>query len=363
MEYIVAVGVFSGIIAGLSALLIVAERFLVTYAECEIEINGQEKIVVPGGMTILEALYENRIFIPSACGGRGTCGYCKVKVLDDIGPILPTEAPSLSRIEQAEGVRLACQVKVKQNIRLRIPEEYLRVQEYTARVTSSKYLTHDIKEIRLSLINPPEIEFRPGQYIQVKAPDPYGEFVMRAYSISSTPDEKNEIELIVRLVPGGIGSTYLHSLKPGDTVTFTGPFGEFVLDEDPETELVLVGGGCGMAPIKSIIYYALKKHPNRECWLFFGAREPRDVFYLEEYQQLAQKCPNFHVIYALSDLKEGQQWDGETGFIHLAVEKYLEAGREKRQAFLCGPPPMIEATLEVLEDKELEEDRIFYDKF
>ena len=167
---------------------------------------------------------------------------------------------------------------------------------------------------------------------------------------------------MVRLVQGGIGSTYIHNLQPGDAVTFTGPYGEFYLNDNPNVEIVCVGGGCGMAPMKNILYSVYEKHPDRVCWLFFGCRTTKDIFYLEEFKTLAEKHPNFHVVYALSDETNGSAWDGETGFIHLSVDKYLEAGLP-RQAFLCGPPPMIEAVMRILEDKGVSEDNIFYDKF
>jgi len=362
MEYLRAIAVFPAILLVLTVLLMVAEYLLVNYGQCRIDINEQEQITVTGGDSLLSALYENKIFIPSACGGQATCGYCKVKVLSGADRILPTELPFMSRAEIRDGVRLACVVKVKQDMAIRIPEQYLHVQEYTAEVISTRNVTHDIKEIRLKLVEPPRMEFEPGQYIQVKAPDGYGGHVYRAYSISSPVSASDMIELIVRLVPGGIGSTYLHNLKVGDNVTLTGPFGEFELSHEPDRTLVCVGGGCGMAPIKSIIYTIYERDPNRNCWFFFGCRGPEDIFYLDEFKELEKRHPGFRVVYALSDLKPGDQWDGEKGFIHLSVDKYFE-NTGKTQAFLCGPPPMIEAVMEVLEDKGVEEEDIFYDKF
>jgi Na+-transporting NADH:ubiquinone oxidoreductase subunit F len=164
-------------------------------------------------------------------------------------------------------------------------------------------------------------------------------------------------------VPGGIASTYLHNLRVGDEVAFTGPYGEFRLSEDASVEIVCVGGGCGMAPIRNIIYTLYDRWPDRSCWLFFGCRTTRDIFYLERLRELERKHANFHVVYALSDeLRPDEQWDGETGFIHLAVDKYLEPN-VRRQGFLCGPPPMIEAVMRVLEDKGLRSEDIFYDEF
>ncbi|NOZ19806.1 MAG: 2Fe-2S iron-sulfur cluster binding domain-containing protein [Planctomycetes bacterium] len=356
-------GVFSAIVGILSVLLVLAEYFLVNYGQCQVTINDQKELSVTGGCTLLSALYENKIFIPSACGGQATCGFCKVTVLNGGGPFLPTEAEFVGRAERREGVRLACQVKVKEDIQIKVPPEYLDVQEFSAEVLSTRDVTPDIKELRFGLIEPKEIEFRPGQYIQIKAPDPDGGFVFRAYSIASATYDKNIVELNVRIVPGGIGSTYLHNLKVGDKVTFTGPFGEFELNEDENCEIICVGGGCGMAPMRAIIRSIYEKNPNRKCWLFFGCRGSDDIFYLDDYQEMEKKYPGFHVVYGLSDMKEGDVWDGEKGFIHLSVDKYLDDEEKPRQAFLCGPPPMIAAVMDVLEDKGLDEEDIFYDKF
>ncbi len=363
MIYVVAIGVFMLLLVALAGLLTVAERVLVNYGVCKMDINrGEKTLDVDGGQTLLSALYGHKVFIPSACGGKGSCGHCKVAVLEGGGPVLPTETPYLTRTEVRSGLRLACQVKIRQDIQIRIPDELLSVKLFTASVESTRSLTHDIKEIRLTLIEPAEISQRPGQYVQIQAPSPEGP-VFRAYSISSASYEHNVVELNVRLVPGGIGSTYLHSLQVGDEVTLTGPYGEFVLNEEPETEIVCVGGGCGMAPMKNIIYSLYERWPQRTCWLFFGCRTPNDVFYLEEFRALAAQHPQLRVIYALSDIPSASSdWDGETGFVHLAVNKHLEPD-VKRQAFLCGPPPMIDAVTTVLHQKGLQPKDIFYDKF
>ncbi|MHC4563318.1 MAG: FAD-binding oxidoreductase [Planctomycetota bacterium] len=363
MIYVWAIVVFGGLLVGLAALLTIAERLLINYGICTIDVNASERALeVEGGQTLLSGLIESKIFIPSACGGRGSCGHCKITVLDGGGPILPTETPYLSRTEIRSNVRLACQVKIREDLRVMIPEDLLNVRMFNATVASTRVMTHDIKEIRFALDEPTEISHRPGQYVQVQAPSPEGP-VFRAYSISSAVYETNAVELVVRLVPGGIGSTYLHNLEEDDPVIFTGPYGEFHLNEDPDTEIVCVGGGCGMAPMKNIIHTLYDRWPDRKCWLFFGCRTTTDIFYLEQFQQLAAKHPNFRVIYALSDpIEPDQQWDGETGFIHLSVDKHLEPN-VTRQAFLCGPPPMIEAVTRVLHEKGLAPDDIFYDEF
>lgn len=362
MIYVWAIVVFVGLLASLAVLLTVAERFLVNYGECTIDINaGERAVVTQGGQTLLNGLMEDKIFIPSACGGRGSCGYCKVTVLDGGGPVLPTETPYLTRSEIRTNVRLACQVKIRQDLQVRIPEDLLNVQMFSGTVSSTVVMTPDIKEIRMALIEPTAISQRPGQYVQMQAPSPEGP-VFRAYSISSPSYLTNEVELVVRLVPGGIGSTYLHNLEVGDPVIFTGPYGDFHLNEDPDVEIVCVGGGCGMAPMKNIIHTIYNRWPERKCSLFFGCRTSDDVFYLDEFKALAAEHPNLKVIYALSDPDESDGWDGETGFIHLALDKHLEPNMP-RQAFLCGPPPMIDAVTLVLLEKGLAEEEIFYDKF
>ncbi len=361
--YLWSVLLFAGLTVALAAMLIVAERFFVDYGICKLDINkGEEPVEVEGGQTLLSALYSNEIFIPSACGGKGSCGYCKIIVTAGGGPVLPTEIPYLTRKEIRSNVRLACQVKIREDIFVQIPEEFLNIKMFSATVESVRKLTYDIKETHLRLNEPQEILQRPGQYVQIQALSDEGP-MFRAYSISSPAHDSNIVELIVRIIPGGIGSTYLHNLKVGDKVTFTGPYGEFELDDDPSVEIVCVGGGCGMAPMKNIIYTLYEKWPHRSCWLFFGCRTTREIFYLEQFQELGEKHPNFHVVYALSDkLKKGEQWNGETGFIHLSVDKFLEPG-VPRQAFLCGPEPMIEAVTRVLEDKGVRPKDMFYDKF
>lgn len=363
MTYFWAIAIFAALLTGLTLALILAERYFINYGTCKIDINSGERVLeVEGGQTLLSALIAAEIFIPSACGGRGSCGFCKVTVLKGGGSVLPTETPFLSRRELREGVRMACQIKIREDMQIKIPEEMLSVKRFSAKLEYSKPLTNDIKEISFILDEGQEIEQRPGQYIQVQVPSPEGP-VFRAYSISSPSYEKKRIELVVRLVPGGLGSTYLHNLKPGDTVSLTGPYGEFRLNEDPAVEIVCVGGGCGMAPMKNIIYSLYDRWPTRSCRLFFGCRTQADVFYYEEFKKLSEKHPNFRVVYALSEAESvNKNWDGETGFIHLAVDKHLEPA-VKHQAFLCGPPPMIEAVTSVLTEKGLKPEDIFYDKF
>ncbi len=361
---ILAVGVTTAVFIALAVFLLIAERYLVNYGVSNVSINeGSTIFEQDGGTTLLSALYDHKIFVPSACGGKGSCGFCKVVVPEGGGPVLPTELPFLSRAEQRSGVRLSCQVKIKQDIQIQIPEDLLAVKEYRARVSEIRQLTYDIKEINLELIEPEHISHHPGQYVQLQAPDPAGGFIHRAYSISSPVYDDTKVQLVVRLVPDGIASTYVHNLAVGDEVLFTGPYGEFRLNDDPDREIVLVGGGCGMAPLKNIVLTAENRWPGRKVKLFFGARTTKDIFYLDMFKELKEQHPNLEVVYALSDpLGPEEHWDGETGFVHLSVDKYLEQ-TSRRQAFLCGPPPMISAVMQILGEKGMNPDDIFYDKF
>ena len=244
--------VINGILLLIALLLLLAERFLVTYGECSLILNGDKVFNVQGGDNILNYLSQHRLFIPSACGGKGTCRFCKVKVLSGGGHILPTEEVYIDKKESAEGMRLACQVKVKKDVEIYIPEYLLHAEEFTARVVDIFPVTHDIKLVRLKVLNK-TIKFNPGQYIQFKIP---GTDEYRAYSVASSPDIEDSIDLIVRLVPGGLCSVYIHKvLSENDEAVFTGPFGDFYLREETHKAIVAIAGGCGIAPIGSILYY------------------------------------------------------------------------------------------------------------
>lgn len=358
IDALLVLGVLGGI---LSALLLLASHRLANYGPCSVQINDQEPVVIEGGGKLLDALYDQGIFIPSACGGQGTCGYCKVEHVSGGGPLLPTEMPYLSASEIESGVRLACQVKVKQDLQVRVKEAFLHIKEYRARVDEVTRLTHDTRELKLKLLEPATMQFRPGQYVQVLVPSK-GERIFRAYSISSPPADDGSIELLVRLVPKGLGSGYLHRLEVGEELVFTGPYGEFELDDRVDVELICVGGGCGMAPMHSLIRHVAQQQPHRPCRLFFGAGTSDDIMYHKEFLALQEKLPAFEMHYALSDPDASPEWDGERGFIHESVGKHVKEGAGK-QAFLCGPPVMIEAVTRVLLAKGLTRDRIFYDEF
>ncbi len=352
--------VINAIVLVIALILLFAERFLVTYGECPITINGERTLKVLGGDNLLSYLNQNKIFIPSACGGKATCGFCKVKALSGAGKILPTEEVYITRQEKEQGIRLACQVKVKRDLEIYIPEYLLKVEEFESEVTHIGDLTHDIRFIRLNILNSKTIEFKPGQYIQFKIP---GTDEYRAYSIGSSPSLKDQIELIIRLVPGGLCSTYVHKvLANGDNVTFTGPFGDFYLNEESSKDIIAVGGGCGMAPIRSILHYLARNGMPRRFFYFFGARATRDLFFTEELKNLENQFANFKYIPALSEPKHIDKWHGEIGLITQVAEKYISKDGEK-EAYLCGPPPMIDAAIRILSKKGVKQEDIYYDKF
>lgn len=352
--------VMNAILAVIAVLLVVAEKFLVTYGECKVVINKEKILNVLGGDTLLNYFAQYKIFIPSACGGKATCGYCKIEVLSGAGHVLPTEEVFLTRKEKLRGVRLACQVKVKNDLEVLISSDLLEAQEFKATVTRIEDFTSDIKYVALRLDDPASIKFKPGQYAQFKVPET-DEF--RAYSIASAPSQDNAIELIVRLVPGGMCSTYIHEvLDINDQITLTGPFGDFYLREDSGRNIVCIGGGCGMAPIRSILMHLKERNMPRKVMYFFGARSKKDLFFTEELRALERDFTNFKYIPALSEPKPQDNWDGETGLITQVVERYITDGSNS-EAYLCGPPPMIDASITILTKKGIEEIYIYYDKF
>lgn len=349
----------------LAVIILIAERYLMDYGEVEISINGERKFKVKGGDTVLSTLKKENIFIPSACGGRATCAYCKVKTVRGFGELLPTEEPLLTKKEVAEGVRLSCQLKIKTDVAIEIPEELFSIKEFEARVQFIADLTYDIKFFRFDLEDPELIEFKAGQYIQFQAPE-YGdvdESVYRAYSMCNIPGDKRSVELMVRLVPEGICTTYMFRyLQVGSAVTFTGPFGDFYL-RDSDRKMICMAGGSGMAPLRSI----LRSMPSEEIAkrrpvFFFGARSKRDLFMLDEWREFENEHPDFHFIPALSSPQPGDDWNGETGYITNLVEKYVNNIGEA-EAYLCGSPGMLNSCVEVLKQNGMPEERIYYDKF
>jgi Na+-transporting NADH:ubiquinone oxidoreductase subunit F len=287
-----------------------------------------------------------------------------VKILEGASQIVPTEAPWLTDAERKENLRLACQVKVKRPLRIWIPEELFSVNQYETVVSSIRDLTHDIKEVRLKLADPPSIAFTAGQYIQFEVPeyDLTDEPVYRAYSISSDPRESGEIELEIRYVPHGICTTYVHRhLKAGDRVRINGPYGEFGL-RPSDREILFVAGGSGMAPIKSILLTMLAAGNPRKARYFFGAKARRDLFLVDEMRELEHRLPNFTFIPALSGPEPGDRWDGETGLITDVVARHVQTVGDC-EAYLCGSPLMIDACVKVLTARGMTNDRVYYDKF
>lgn len=355
----------STISAFLAAVIVIAEKYFNNYGECEIDINnGSRKITVQGGSSLLASLASSKIFIPSACGGKATCGLCKVHVKSGAGLLLPTEEPYLSKEEISSGVRLSCQIKVKSNMKILIPEELFSIKLFKARIEKITQLTHDIKEFRLTLIEPDCISFKAGQYVQLST-KPYGkitESVTRAYSISSVPSQSNQIELIIRLVPGGVCTTYYHYIaKEGDEITLSGPYGDFFLREDAK-DVVFIAGGSGLAPIKSMILDILEKNLNINMLFFFGAVSLRDLYYADFFRKIEEIYSNFTYIPCLSNPLPEDKWYGETGLVTEVFERHVSNGSGKH-AYLCGSPGMINACLSSLKNKGFKEENIFYDKF
>lgn len=360
----ISVLIISSIGGGLALLLVIAEKFIANYGECEIDINDKKQIKVQGGKPLLTELINEKVFIPSACGGRGTCGYCKVKVLEGGGPLLPTETPFLTEQEQVKDIRLSCQVKVRNDIKIEIPEELFAVQEYTCQCTKIVDLTHDIKLFRFELIEPQTIEYVPGQYMQFLTPvyKPGGEEVYRAYSIASDPDEKNVIELIIRLIPDGICTTYCFEyLKVGDTVKMNGPYGDFHLS-DTDSEMIFIAGGSGMAPLKCILHHMKNTSSKRKTTYFFGANLLGEMFLVDQMHEFENKLEDYKFVPVIATPEEGSSWDGEIGLVTHAVSKYAKNASEC-QAYLCGSPGMIDASVKLLCELGMSEDDIFYDKF
>ena len=363
---LITVLALSGISGFLALLLVIAERFLANYGECTITINNDKQLTVEGGASLLASLAQEKIFLPSACGGRGTCAYCKCKVTAGAGQLLPTEAPMLSDDEVAGNVRLACQVKVKQDIQIEIPDELFNIREFQATVISTRNLTYDIKLIRFRLDHPDEISFTPGQYLQLYS-EPYDdikESVSRAYSIASPNTDTGYIELMIRLVPDGICTTWVHHyLHEGQQVKLVGPMGDFRL-HDGAGEIIMVAGGSGMAPFVSMLHDIVNRNIQRTITFFFGVVSSRDLFFLEEMKSFEQQLPNFRFVPAMSEPGPEENWNGETGLITEPLARYLkERDVSDAQAYLCGSPGMIYACNVVLTKHGIKEQSIYFDPF
>ncbi len=349
-----------GVLVVITLLLILAEKALGGGGEKTLTINDEKELTVTGDDSVLSTLARNKIFIPSACGGKATCGFCKCRITEGGGEIKPTEEPFLSLEERANGVRLSCQVKVKGNMKIEVPKELLNAKEYKTKVIMMSDLTYDTKLVRFELIDPDVMHFKPGQYAQITVP---GIDVIRAYSIASNPKDAHFVECIIRMVPNGKATTFVHkALEVGDKITLTGPYGSFYLQEDSNRDMICIAGGSGKAPIRSILYYLKDRGMPRKVKYFFGARSKKDLYYTEEFMELAKEFPNFEYIPALSEPLPEDDWNGEVGLITDVVDKYSKDISEA-EAYLCGSPGMINACINVLSKNKIKPEHIFYDKF
>lgn len=360
--------IVSAISASLATVIVIIDKIVNNYGEVKININAKKEVPVQGGNNLLLSLSENKIFLPSACGGRGSCGACKTKVLSDVGPVLPTETPYLTKDEIDDQIRLSCQIKVKSDLQIEIPEELFNIKELFGTVEKIVDLTHDIKEVLIKLEDE-NVQFKSGQYAQLEIPkyDKIKKPTQRAYSISSTPLNDKYIEFIIRLVPGGIVTTYVHNhLKEGERVKVVGPFGDFMISETDAT-MVWVAGGSGMAPFKSMVYDLIdKKITHRDIWYFFGARTEKDLFYMKELKEVEKKFPNFHFVPALSEPEPGTGWKGSTGLITDVLDEFMKNKIDDSkglEGYLCGSPGMIDACIKVMTANKITEEKIYYDKF
>jgi Na+-transporting NADH:ubiquinone oxidoreductase subunit F len=404
----IALGVFmfTFVIVALVAFLMVARSKLVATGEVTILVNDDmdKALKTAAGSTLLGTLSGNKIFIPSACGGKGSCGVCKVTVTKGGGAMLPTEVSHINRGEAREGVRLSCQVKVKGDMDIELPPEVFSVKKWQCNVVSNKNVATFIKELKLQLPEGDEVPFRAGGYIQIECPphvvnykdfeieDEYREEwdkfdmwryvskveedVTRAYSMANYPEEKGTILLNVRIAsppprspegtPPGKMSSYIFNLKPGDEVTISGPYGEFFAKET-DAEMMFIGGGAGMAPMRSHIFDQLKRlDSKRKITYWYGARSLREAFYQDEFDELAAKHDNFDWHLALSEPLPEDNWTGMTGFIHQVVfDNYLKdhPAPEDIEYYLCGPPLMLQACMKMFEDLGVEEENIAFDDF
>lgn len=403
LEIGLGVGFFTLIVLMLVAIILFAKSKLVASGNVRILINGEKNIQVPVGDKLLGALSDNKLFVSSACGGGGTCAQCKVKVYDGGGSILPTEETHISKRQAREGYRLSCQVTVKQDMKIEVPDEVFGVKQWRCKVRSNDNVATFIKELVLELPEGENVDFRAGGYIQIECPAhrlKYTEFevqqeyqpdwdhfniwqyesvvedtVVRAYSMANYPEEKGIIMLNVRIasppprtqgLPPGKMSSYIFNLKKGDEVTISGPFGEFFAKKT-DAEMVFIGGGAGMAPMRSHIFDQLERlHSKRKITFWYGARSLREMFYVEDFDRLAKEHENFTWHVALSDPQDEDNWTGDTGFIHNVLYKnYLEEhpAPEDCEFYMCGPPMMNQAVINMLHDLGVEDENILLDDF
>lgn len=348
-----------GVLVIVTVILMSFDKLIGGDVEKTITINKENIIKITESDTLLNSLSKEKVFIPSACGGKATCGACKFRLIEPKTKALPTEEPFLSKEENENGIRLSCQTKVRESMEIEVPKELLNAKEYLVVVEDVKDLTYDIKLVRLKLGNDDEIIFKPGQYAQIKVP---GIEAVRAYSIASDSKDKKHIEFIIRKVKKGQATTFIHkALEIGDTLTITGPYGDFYLQEDSDREIVCIAGGSGKAPIRSILMRLKDLGMNRTVKYFFGARSTEDLYMTSEFRNLEKEFANFKYIPALSAC-EDETWDGEEGLITEVVSRYYKT-LDNTEAYLCGSPGMIDACINVLKQKNMDDENIHFDKF
>ncbi len=402
---LVSTAVFTAIIIFLVTVITVIKTKVVQVGDCKIFINDDPSpLVVPATGSLLSVLANNKIFVPSACGGGGTCALCTCQVLEGGGQILPTETGQINRRKQKEHYRLACQVKVRNDMKIRIPDEVFHIQKFEGTVRSNRNVATFIKELVVDLPPGQELKFKAGGYIQIDIPAHHISFkdfmveeqyrpdwdkyklwdlksvseepIFRAYSMANHPAEGNRVMLNVRIatpppremsLPPGKASSYIFNLKAGDKVTISGPFGEFLI-KDTKREMLYIGGGAGMAPMRSHLFHLFHtlKTRDRKVGFWYGARSKREMFYDEEFQYIAKNFPNFTYQVALSEPLAQDNWTGPKGFIHQVVyENYLNNHPEPEavEYYLCGPPVMIAAVQKMLDSLGVPPEMIAFDIF
>ncbi len=403
LEILLGVGMFTAVVLALVAFILAAREKLVSTGLVTIDVNGEKDITVPSGDKLLLTLSNAGLFLASACGGGGTCAQCKCIVTEGGGSMLPTEESHFSKREASEGWRLSCQTAVKQDMKVIVPEEVFGVKQWECTVEANPNVATFIKELTLRLPDGESVDFKAGGYVQLECPphhvkysdfdiedeyradwDRFGFFkhesivndsVIRAYSMANYPEEKGIVKFNIRCatpppgtegIPPGVMSSWAFNLKPGDRVNVFGPFGEFFAKET-STEMVFIGGGAGMAPMRSHLFDQLRRlKTDRKISFWYGARSMRECFYNDEYDTLAGENDNFEWHLALSDAQPEDKWDGHKGFIHQVLyENYLKEhpAPEDCEYYMCGPPMMNSAVISMLLDLGVERDNIFLDDF
>ncbi|MCR9104770.1 MAG: NADH:ubiquinone reductase (Na(+)-transporting) subunit F [Gammaproteobacteria bacterium] len=403
LTIVYGVGMFTAIVLVLVGIILLARSRLVSSGDVTIVINGEKTITVPAGGKLLQTLSEADLFLPSACGGGGTCAQCKCIIEEGGGSMLPTEESHFTKRDAQDGWRLSCQTAVKQDMKIQVPEEVFGVKQWECTVESNPNVATFIKELTLRLPEGESVDFRAGGYVQLECPPhhvKYSDFeieeeyrgdwerfgffklesvvkedVIRAYSMANYPEEKGIVKFNIRIatpppgsegIPPGVMSSWVFDLKPGDKVKVYGPFGEFFA-KDTDAEMIFIGGGAGMAPMRSHLFDQLKRlHSKRKISFWYGARSLREMFYQDEYDQLAAENDNFEWHVALSDPQPEDNWDGLTGFIHnVLYEEYLKdhPAPEDCEYYMCGPPMMNAAVIQMLTDLGVEPENILLDDF